>query len=147
MAKRILVQPVSTSRRSLLLSATAVLAIAPFAASGAQFIGPVGISDLVDDEGRPTERAHALAGKIVSLRGYPAPRSTDPRAAISLTDVSLAPCQLCGTVHDAGPAILVQPKDALPPSLSMLRIVEVTGRLDIAHEGDVRVLDASVLPA
>jgi len=144
MAKRTLAYPLSTSRRSLLVSASALLAFAPFAALGAQIMRPVGISDLVDDASQPTDRARDLAGKVIRLRGYPAPVSLQAGAALTLTGGSLAPCQLCGNVHDAGPAILVQPKDGLPASLSMLRIVEVTGVLEIAAEGDVRLLDASV---
>jgi hypothetical protein len=146
MAQRIHSGNFVASRRSILAGTSAVLALAPFAATAAAsdlVSGRVAITDLVDDTGGPTQRARGLAGQAVTLRGYAAPSSLGAAAALELTEASAAPCQLCGTIHDVGPAVLVKPKDALPSSLSMLRIVEVRGNLGIG-DGKVRLEDATI---
>jgi len=145
MARRFYPGKFVASRRSILAGTSAVLAFAPFAASVAAsdvVSGRVAVTDLVDGAGLPTQRALGLAGQAVALRGYPAPSSLGA-TVLALTEASSAPCQLCGTIHDAGPAVLVKPKGVLPDSLTMQSMVEVRGRLGVG-ENEVRIEDATI---
>jgi hypothetical protein len=146
MTQRFSSQRFNASRRSILASASALLALAPFAAKAAAsnaVAGRIAIADLVNELGQPTQRARELVGQAITLRGYAAPSSLGAAVVLALTEGSQAPCQLCGTIHDAGPAVLVKPNGTLPSSLSMLSMVDVRGKLTVG-DGEVRLEDATI---
>jgi hypothetical protein len=138
--------PFSASRRSILTGMTALLGIAPIGTKAA-VAGVLGddfaVADLVNEAGAPTERARTATGRVITLRGYPVPTFASP-TVLALSDFSPAPCQLCGLLHDSGPAIVVEAKDTLPDGLSMLRMIEASGRVTVADSGDIRLTDAVI---
>jgi hypothetical protein len=107
-------------------------AVAPFAARAAAALK---IADVANEEGIATPLAARLAGQDVALRGYFAPSVID--GEFLLYEAPAAPCQLCGGLHDAG-ANLVVSGAAVPPDASMLRLIEVHGRIDVV-EGRARL--------
>jgi len=63
--------------------------------------------------------------------------------SLALTETPSGPCGLCGLSHNAGPALLVDVAGPVP-ALAAQQIVAVSGRLDIANDGAVRLTDAAV---
>ena len=130
--------PLAPLPRRTFLAALTAAALAPLAARAAD--GPR-VTNLVDAAGQATEAARALAGRTVTLRGYldlaPGARS------LVLTETPSGPCGLCGLSHDAGPALLVDVAGPVP-ALAAQQIVAVSGRLDIANDGAVRLTRAAV---
>lgn len=130
--------PLAPLPRRTFLAALSAAALAPLAARAAD--GPR-VTDLVDAAGQATEAARALAGRTVTLRGYldlaPGARS------LILTETPSGPCGLCGLSHDAGPALLVDVAGSVP-ALAAQQIVAVSGQLDIATNGAVRLTRAAV---
>jgi hypothetical protein len=138
---------VPACRRSILKGAAVAVAFASVAGktvAAHAFVGSMTIDDLVDASGAATERALALVGSVVAVRGYPSPTSLSSPTLLALTSGSSAPCQLCGSVHDSGPAIAVEAKAALPGNLSMLKIVEVSGSVAVTDSREVRLVDAAI---
>ena len=130
--------PLPPLARRTFLAALGAAALAPLATQAAD--GPR-VTDLIDATGQATEASGALAGRNVTLRGYldlaPGVRS------LVLTETPSGPCGLCGLSHDAGPALLVDVAGPVP-ALAAQQIVAVSGRLDIANDGAVRLTNAAV---
>lgn len=130
--------PLAPLPRRTFLAALSAAALAPLAAQAAD--GPR-VTDLINTTGQATEAARALAGRTVTLRGYldlaPGARS------LVLTETPPGPCGLCGLSHDAGPALLVDVAGPIP-ALAAQQIVAVSGRLDVANDGAVRLTSAAV---
>jgi hypothetical protein len=124
--------------RRTILAALGAVALAPFAAQAAD---SPRITDLVDSAGSATDRARALAGRDVTLRGYLdlAPGARD----LILTEMPSGPCGLCGVSHDAGATLLIN-VDGPVPALAAQQMVVVSGRLEIAGDGTVRLVRAAV---
>ena len=97
---------------------------------------------LVTADGGASPLAVSLAQTVVSVQGYLAPGLDGQTFA--LTEGSVLPCQLCGTVHDAGPELAVH-AGAPDPDAPVFQLVRVSGRLEV--EGGLRLVDASLLAA
>ena len=128
------------ARRSL-LTGLAGLALASGVGRARAATAPR-ISQLVDDDWAATDLARSLAGREVTLRGYFAPAL---RAGVSfdLYERPAAPCQLCGSIHDAGASLPVEGA-AAPKDASMMKALDVTGRLAIDEKGMARLVASSV---
>ena len=127
------------ARRSV-IAAFGALALAPITVRAGS---PLRINDLVDNTGLASERARALVGRSVALRGYLglAPVGS---SSLLLTELPSGPCQLCGAIHDAPSGVLVDPAGALP-NIAALQVVEVTGQLELGARGEVRLVSAQIL--
>jgi hypothetical protein len=77
----------------------------------------------------------------VTLRGY-LDLAPDVRS-LALTETPSGPCGLCGLSHNAGPALLVDVAGPVP-ALAAQQLVAVSGRLDVANDGAVRLTSAAV---
>ena len=130
--------PLAPLPRRTFLAALGAAALAPLAAQAAD---EPRVSDLVDATGQATEAARALAGRTITLRGY-LDLAPDLRS-LALTETPSGPCGLCGLSHDAGPALLVDVAGPVP-ALAAQQIVAVSGRLDVANDGAVRLTNAAV---
>jgi hypothetical protein len=132
--------PVSPAvpRRSV-LAALGALALLP---SSALAEGELRIGDLVDARGLATERARAIAGRSLTLRGYLDLAPTGP-ASLILTDMPSGPCQLCGATHDILGGVLIEPTGP-SPAIAALQIVAVTGELALGARGDLRLANARI---
>jgi hypothetical protein len=130
--------PLAPLPRRTFLAALGAAALAPLAARAAD---EPRVSDLVDATGQATEAARALAGRTITLRGY-LDLAADVRS-LALTETPSGPCGLCGLSHNAGPALLVDVAGPVP-AFAAQQIVAVSGRLDVANDGAVRLTNAAV---
>lgn len=125
-------------RRSVLLALPSLAALTPMAAVRAAAPEP-GLTELVGADGSATTLARSLAQTQVSVRGYLSP-SLDGRE-FALTEGSAAPCQLCGSLHDAGSSMTVRTGEPAPGAPVFERVL-VSGRLEI--DGAVRLTGACI---
>jgi len=123
------------ARRDVLLGMAALAALVPVRARAE---GPAKIADLVDADGRASPWAVANSGTKVVLRGYFAPALEDVK--FDLYETPAAPCQLCGMIHDAGASIEVEAR--VPADASMMKMIEVAGRIDAAPDRAPRIIAA-----
>ena len=130
--------PLAPLPRRTFLAALGAAALAPLAARAAD---EPRVTDLVDATGRATDAARALAGRTITLRGY-LDLAPDVRS-LALTETPSGPCGLCGLSHNAGPALLVDVAGPVP-ALAAQQLVAVSGRLDVANDGAVRLTNAAV---
>lgn len=138
---RFVCTPISpTVARRSVLAALGALALAPVSARAE---GGLRVGDLVDAGGLATERASALIGSSVTLRGYLDLAPTGP-ASLILTDMPSGPCQLCGVTHELLGGVLVEPAGARP-TIAALQTVEVAGELALGARGEVRLAAARIL--
>lgn len=127
----------SPSRRGFITGTVILAAAAPLAARAATGLT---IADLANYEGRASPLAHSLIGQSATLRGYFAPSVGD--GEFVLFEAPAAPCQLCGVLHDAGANLVVAGAE-VAADVSMLRLIEVTGRVEI--DGGMTRIVAAVL--
>jgi hypothetical protein len=99
--------------------------------------GVLRVEDLVDADGLPTPLALAKAGEMIAIRGFYAP-ALRGGALFDLYERTVAACLACGLVHDPGPALTVR-GDARPIDVSLLRRMEIVGRLEVDARGGPRL--------
>ena len=129
-------------RRSLVATLSGLSALPLFPAAAGAAASVASIADLVAADGVASPMAMSLAQTVVSVQGYLAPGLDGQTFA--LTEGSVLPCQLCGTVHDAGPELAVR-AGAPDPDAPVFQLVQVSGCLEI--DGGLRLVDASFLAA
>ena len=100
--------------------------------------GALRIGDLVDDTGAATALARARAGEQVRVAGYYAP-ALRAGALFDLYERTTAPCLACGLIHDPGASLAVGGAEP-PADLSMMRSTDIVGRLEIAEDGEPRLV-------
>ena len=125
----------SLRRRTFLAGVAGLVVAAPLSAHASASIR---IADVADADGRATLQANKLSGQEITLRGYFAPSVRDGEFA--LFEAPAAPCQLCGGLHDAGANLVIV--GAYPAEVSMLKLIEVRGRVAIV-DGALRLVAAS----
>ncbi len=125
-------------RRAFLAGVAGLAASAPFCARAAARLK---IGDVADSDAKATALARGLLGQDIVLRGYFAPSVVDGEFA--LYEAPAAPCQLCGGLHDAGANLVVVGAE-IPADVSMLRLIEVAGRVEIEGEA-LRLAAAKML--
>lgn len=134
----------SPDRRSV-LAGLAALAFAPVAsASNALAEQRLRIGDLSNDNGVATDAAKARLGEEITLRGYFAP-SMRTGVLFDLFEKPAALC-MCGFFHDAGASIAVTGAER-PAGLTMLRMVEVQGRIAVDGRGKAQVIAGRIVAA
>lgn len=127
------------ARRDILLGMAALAALVPVRARAAgQANQAAKIADLVAADGRASPWAVANSGANIVLRGYFAPALTEVK--FDLYEAPAAPCQLCGMVHDAGANIEVEAR--MPADGNMMKMIEVTGRIDAEPDRAPRIIAA-----
>ncbi len=100
--------------------------------------GALRIGDLVDDAGAATPLARTRAGEHIRVAGFYAP-ALRAGALFDLYERTTAPCLACGLIHDPGASLAVIGAEA-PADTSMLRTMEVAGRLEVAESGAPRLV-------
>jgi hypothetical protein len=100
--------------------------------------GATRIGELVDETGAATPLARARAGEQVRVAGFYAP-ALRAGALFDLYERTTAPCLACGLIHDPGASLTVGGA-AAPAGLSMMRSMELAGRLDIDAGGAPRLI-------
>ena len=110
--------------------------VAPFAAAQAHAADRVGFADLWSEGAEFSQRAKALAGKTVEMRGYMAPPLKPEVEFYVLTSTPMATCPFCDTEakwpQDIVLVMLARPQSAQAYS----RPITVSGLLDIGTQTD-----------